>query len=207
MEAARLKALGWSLPEIADHLGLGGDPRRAGAAIRRALANTVRVARDEQRLLELQSLDELERACWIELRARHILVSNGRIVRDEMDVALEDDRFVLETIDRILKIKEHRGKLLGLNAPTRSEVLTIDSVDAEITKLEQELRSLDAPVPQRVRHADDSAGSLKAAGAFCRVPTAAWYRPSPCSAWYLSPRSRSVSSWVVRFAGRTASRR
>jgi len=139
-QAVRLKALGWSLEEIAEHLGLNGDPVRAGAAIRRGLANTVRVARDEQRLLELQSLDELERACWIELRARHILVSNGRIVRDDYEIPLEDDRFVLECIDRILKIKDTRSKLLGLNAPTRSEVLTIDSVEAEIIRLEHELR-------------------------------------------------------------------
>lgn len=141
-QAVRLKALGWSLDEIADHLGLAGNGNgadRAAAAIRRGLANTTRVARDEQRLLELQSLDELERACWTELRARHILVSNGRVVRDDFDVPLEDDRFALETIDRILKIKEQRNKLLGLNAPTRSEVLSIDSVDAAIMDLEREV--------------------------------------------------------------------
>lgn len=138
--AVRLRALGWSLEEISDHLSLG-DASRAGAAIRRGLANTVRVARDEQRLLELSSLDELERACWVELRAHHILVSNGRVVRDDYDVPLEDDRFVLETIDRILKIKETRAKLLGLNAPARAEVLSIDSVDAAIMDLEREIDS------------------------------------------------------------------
>ena len=139
-QAVRLKALGWSLEEIAQHLGLNGDPSRAGAAIRRGLANTVRVARDEQRLLELQSLDELERACWVELRAHHVMVSNGRIVRDEFDVPVEDDRFILEVMDRILRIKDQRAKLLGLNAPAKAEILTIDSVDAEIRRLEEELR-------------------------------------------------------------------
>jgi hypothetical protein len=138
-QAVRLKALGWSLEEIGTHLGLNGDPVRAAAAIRRGLANTVRVARDEQRLIELTSLDELERACWVELRAHHVLVSNGRIVRDLEGEALEDDRFVLETIDRILRIKEQRNKLLGLNAPARHEVLTIDSVDSAIADLEREI--------------------------------------------------------------------
>lgn len=137
--AVRLRALGWSLQEIADHLDLSGNPERAAAAIRRGLANTTRVAHDEQRALELTSLDELERACWIELRASHVMVSNGRVVRDEYDVPIEDDRFVLEVIDRILKIKEHRAKLIGLNAPTRTEVLTIDSVESEIIRLEREL--------------------------------------------------------------------
>lgn len=139
-QACRLKALGWSLDDIAHHLGLGDDPRRAAAAIRRGLANTVRVARDEQRLLELSSLDELERACFLELQSRHIMVSNGRIIRDDDDEPLDDDRFLLETVDRILKIKEVRAKLLGLNAPARAEVLTIDSVEAEIMRLEHELR-------------------------------------------------------------------
>jgi hypothetical protein len=140
-QAVRLKALGWSMEEIAEHLGFNPENGvvRVGAAIRRGLANTVRVARDEQRLLEMQSLDELERACWLELRARHILVSNGRVVRDLDDEPLDDDRFALETIDRIIKIKEVRAKMLGLNAPTRSEVLTIDSVESEIIRLEAEL--------------------------------------------------------------------
>jgi hypothetical protein len=138
--AVRLRALGWSLEEIADQLGLSGNPERAAAAIRRGLATTIRVARDEQRVLELVSLDELERACWVELRASHVLVNNGRIIRDDDGEPLNDDRFVLEVVDRILKIKEQRAKLLGLNAPTRTEVLTIDSVDAEIARLEAELR-------------------------------------------------------------------
>lgn len=140
--AVRLRALGWSVPEIADHLfpGAGNGEARVGAAIRRGLANTVRISRDETRLLELSGLDELERACWLELQARHILVSNGRIVRDDDDMPLEDDRFVLECVDRILKIKDTRAKLLGINAPTRAEVISIDSVEAEIMRLEAELR-------------------------------------------------------------------
>jgi hypothetical protein len=138
-QAVRLKALGWSLEEIAVHLGLDGKPERAAAAIRRGLANTVRVARDEQRLLELNSLDELERACWMQLQAHHVLVSNGRVIRDDDGEPLNDDRFALETIDRILKVKEQRNKLLGLNAPARHEVLTVDSVDSAIAELEREL--------------------------------------------------------------------
>lgn len=136
--AARLRALGWSLPEIAERLDLG-DSARAAAAIRRALANTVRVARDEQRVLELDGLAELERALWRELQQQHILVSNGRIIRDDFEIPVNDDRMTLEIVDRILRVKEARSKLLGLNAPTRSEVLTIDSVDSAIRDLETEI--------------------------------------------------------------------
>jgi hypothetical protein len=136
--AARLRALGWSLPEISSHLGFTNHDQ-AAAAIRRALATTVRVARDEQRLLELDGLLELERALWRELQSSHILVSNGRIIRGDDEQPLEDDRFALECVDRILKVKEARSKLLGLAAPTRSEILTIDSVDSAIRDLENEI--------------------------------------------------------------------
>lgn len=140
-EALRLKALGWTLQEIADQLKLTGDgPKRATAAIKRAMAVMVRFAGEEHRLLEMTSLDELEAACWRELRARHVLVQQGRVVLTDEGKAVNDDRFILETVDRIIKIKDQRARLLGLNAPTKSEVLTIDSVDAEIKRLEAELR-------------------------------------------------------------------
>ncbi len=137
-EACRLKALGWSLEEVASKLDFPS-PNHAGVAIRRALATTVRVSRDETRLIELQSLEEMESRLWRELASHHIMVSNGRVVRDEFDVALPDDRFTLECIDRILKIKERRARFLGLDAPTRAEVLTIDSVDSAIRDLENEI--------------------------------------------------------------------
>jgi hypothetical protein len=138
-EAVRLKALGWSLDEICEHLELGVDTSRAAAAIKRGLANLHRFAVDEHRAMELQSYDELEAECWRQLRMLHVLVDRGTIVHDEHGEALHDDRFVLETVDRILKIKERRARILGLDAPTKAEVLNIDSIDAEIARLEQEL--------------------------------------------------------------------
>ena len=143
-EAARLKAMGWRLERIALHLGLvndehpDGDPYRAAAAIKRAMARAVRFAADETRALELQSYDELEAECWRVLQNQHVVFQNGKVILYNGE-PLEDDRFVLETIDRILKIKERRARLLGLDAPTRAEIINIDSVDAEIAKLEREL--------------------------------------------------------------------
>lgn len=138
-EAVRLKALGWSLEEICEHLELGTDTSRAAAAIRRGLATVSRFATDEHRAMELESYDELEAECWRQLRRAHVLVDRGQLVRGDDGRVIEDDRFVLETVDRILKIKERRAKLLGLDAPTRAEVLNIDSIDAEIARLEAEL--------------------------------------------------------------------
>jgi hypothetical protein len=140
IEAMRLKALGWSLEDICKQLDLGPDVSRAGAAIKRAMLMLARFAAEEFRLIELYSLDELEAEVWRELKAHHILVSNGRIIRDEDGEPLTDDRFVLEATDRILRIKERRARMLGLDAPARAEIFTIDSVDAEIARLEDEVR-------------------------------------------------------------------
>jgi hypothetical protein len=52
---------------------------------------------------------------------------------------------VLQAIDRLLKIQERRARLLGLDAPTqhRVNVLSEDAIDAEIARLEAELRALE----------------------------------------------------------------
>ncbi len=42
-------------------------------------------------------------------------------------------------VDRCLGIMKRRAELLGLDAPTRHEVMTIDAIDAEIRQLEAEL--------------------------------------------------------------------
>lgn len=144
-ECARLKALGWTLEDIARHLGLDKpNPEnakvRVAAAIKRALGEMARFAGDEMRLMELHSLDELEWTAWKTLQERHVVVSQGRVVLDaETGEPVNDDRFILEVCDRILKIKERRAKLMGLDAPVRREVITMDSIDEEIAKLEREV--------------------------------------------------------------------
>jgi transcriptional regulator with XRE-family HTH domain len=137
-EAARLKAQGLTLSEIAGRLGMA-DEHQVASAIKRALGTMARFAKDELRLMELRSLDELEWVAWKTLQSSHVVISQGKIIRGDDGTPLEDDRFALEVVDRILKIKERRSKLWGLDAPTRSEVVTIDSIESEIEKLEREL--------------------------------------------------------------------
>jgi hypothetical protein len=144
-EAARLKALNWPIMDIAKHLGLDQPSpehavERTAAAIRRAMAKAVRFAGDEERHLQLQSLDELELRLWTLLDNGTILVQQGRIIMQD-GIPMDDKRFNLEVIDRIVKVKDQRAKLLGTYAPTRVETLTIDSVEAEIERLQKELAS------------------------------------------------------------------
>lgn len=138
-EAARLKAIGHSLEEIAEMLSLTDsvtgeiDPRRAAKAVQRGLMAVYRFSTDEQRLMELQSLDEMERHLWDSLRREHVLVQQGRVILVDGHV-VQDERFVLEALDRILKIKERRAKYLGLDAQVRLSV-EADQIGGEIAQL------------------------------------------------------------------------
>lgn len=100
--------------------------------------------RDTAIAIETAKLDALEQAAWQVLRAKHITVSQGRIVgrytgrflRDEVGEIvrdhndkpvqeieeIEDDAPVLAAIDRLVKIAERRSRLKGYDAPTKVEV-------------------------------------------------------------------------------------
>jgi len=138
-ECAHLRARDYTYQQIADATGFTS---RTGArfAVERALARTITEPGEELRRIELMKLDALARAAWRVLEARHYLVSQGRLIRLEDGAPpLEDDGPVLQAIDRLLKISERRSKLLGLDAPIRVGVSTIDHIDAEIAELQAEL--------------------------------------------------------------------
>ena len=83
-------------------------------------------------------LDELAQAARAVLERKHLVVSQGRVVRlgkpyidketgeaevdDGRGEPLEDDAPVLQDIDRLLKIQERRARLLGLDAPQRVSI-------------------------------------------------------------------------------------
>lgn len=152
-EAARLKAIGWPAEDIAEKFGWydpDGTPdvNRVFAAIRTHLASMYRFTVDEAKIIELESLDQLEYRLWRLLEEEHVVISQGRIVRHEDGTPVSDKRFVLETIDRIDKIKDKRNKMLGLYAPSKIEVISIDRIEQEISKLEQQLLQAELPPPQ-----------------------------------------------------------
>lgn len=141
-QAIDMRMAGASYQQIADELGYSS----RGAAcqdVTRALetavveqARSVEAYREE----ELQRLDALLAEAWAILKRQHVTVSHGRLIYDDRTgEPLLDDGPTLAAIDRILKIQERRAKFLGLDAPTRHEVVSVDVIDAEITRLAAEL--------------------------------------------------------------------
>lgn len=150
-EAARLRAQGLGYQAIADALGWSskGDAYRA---VQRVLSETVREAGDEVRAIELARLDaelvrlaDAEELIRVALEREHVTVSNGQVVRIGGE-PLPDDTFILQAVDRIVKIEdarrkngERRAKLLGLDAPTKQSISISPERAAAIEQLAEEL--------------------------------------------------------------------
>ena len=134
--AARLRARGMSLREIAAKLGYH-DEAGASRGIQRALDAVPVAAVAELRKLEVEKLDALERTTWSVMLKRHYVVAaSGKVATDpETGEPLTDDGPVLAATDRLLKIAERRARLLGLDSPTKVDVRATNDLDAEIESL------------------------------------------------------------------------
>lgn len=137
-EACRLRTLGHTYDHIAAELGFA-DRSKARQAVERGLTAVVAEPAGELRALELSRLDELWRRAWAVLEREHRVVQLGKVVRDQDGQAVVDHGPTLQAIDRLLKIQERRSRLLGLDAPTKVEAITVDQIDSEIARLAREL--------------------------------------------------------------------
>lgn len=98
LQALEMRKEGASYRAIARSLGFKG-PSGAHAAVAQALTDTLTEATDALRTLEAERLDALMMAHW-----KLAIQGNGAAT------------------DRVLDILAQRAKLLGLNAPVKSEV-------------------------------------------------------------------------------------
>lgn len=141
-DAARLRAQGKTYQTIAETLGWT-HASAARKAVQRALVAVVQEAGDELRVLEVERLNDLLDRAYQVMDTVHYAHSAGKLI-ERYDAEqgrfepLRDSAPILGAMDRVLKIMERRAKLLGLDAPTRHEVLTLEGIDAEIARLERE---------------------------------------------------------------------
>jgi hypothetical protein len=117
-DALLARQRGHSWAEVGRIVGYA-DASSAQRAAMQALRDIPREAADELRKVELETLNELQ----VALRAK-----------------LEEKPSAF-LVDSILRIMERRAKMLGIDAPLaiRTEVVTVDAVDAEIQRLEAQL--------------------------------------------------------------------
>ncbi|GAA2860020.1 hypothetical protein [Nonomuraea rubra] len=138
-EAARLRVRGFTYRQIADELGMAG-PGKAHEAVQRILKETVQEAADDLRLVELERLDRMYQAALKVLETEHYAISHGKVIYlEEGGSPLADDGPVLAAMDRLLKIQERRAKLLGLDAPAKTNVTVSDAITSEIEQLAAQL--------------------------------------------------------------------
>jgi len=118
-EALKYRSRGYTYQQIADTMGCSKPT--AFARVKRALAAIPAEAVDEYRRLEGERLDNL------------LAIATHQAMTKKS----------LFAIDRCLAIMDRRAKLLGLDAPIRTEVITLDYIQQEIARLEATLGEID----------------------------------------------------------------
>lgn len=144
VEALRLRATGLTLQQVAEATGYA-TRSSAKRAIDRILADVKFDAVDQYRQLELTRLEAAMAKVTEVLYGRHVLVNDGRIVRDDDGNALADHGPNLAAARELRQLSARISALLGLDAPSRRivEVITEDVIDAELRALEAEMAALD----------------------------------------------------------------
>ena len=157
--AADLRAKGRTYQQIADELGWS-DKSDARKAVLRVLRTIVREPAEAVLHFELERLDaELGRLDALEakvrkvLDARHITVSNGKvIINPDTNEPMDDDAPILQAADRLLKIEEarrrngeRRAKLTGIEAAVKVDA-TVTEVTQQDIELQEMLRDAKAKV-------------------------------------------------------------
>lgn len=141
-EAARLRSEGMSYRKIAGAMGCS--VHVAHDRVQRALAAVPSEAVEAIRAIEGARLTEALAVALRELRRDHVMVSHGRIVKDDDGVPLIDHGGKLAALHAIVKVSESYRKLMGADLPVEQHARVIvehtTTLDAEIERLMAEQR-------------------------------------------------------------------
>lgn len=152
-KAARLKSRGLSYGQIAANLGYE-NASGAYKAVQRALVAVPAESVDELRRIQSEQIDALVAKAFEVLESTHFaFTQHGELVLAPDGQPLIDDMPVLHAIDRLIRLAERRSKLMGMDAPTRHEVTTLDYLDAQIRDAAEQLARAEAA------EASDAAGT------------------------------------------------
>lgn len=119
--AAQLRAEGWKLQDIADELGYSSKTS-AIYAIRRALQAIVHGPAEQLLSLYLDRLENLYQAAEEIRETDHLVVSHGKIIRDDDGNPLIDSGPKLAAIREARETLVSVRKMVGLDAPSRVSI-------------------------------------------------------------------------------------
>lgn len=143
-QAVRLRKAGVPYTEIADTLGV--DVGTAYQMVQRGIASIPRESAEEITTLIKGQLEFVTGRLLGIMAGFHPVVNNGKVMVNPATGEIMDDplpkiaaaRMVIAASDRV-------ARLYGLDAPRTSVTVNIDSIEAEIRKLESELGKAAAP--------------------------------------------------------------
>lgn len=160
-DAAALRASGWTYQRIANELGYA-NRSAAYKGVQQAFADLLSEDARIAKRMDYERIDRLIEMAFEVMHREHLAISNGRVVRqctgpqigedgepvigDDGKPVLNytdvlDDGPMLQAMDRVTRLMERRARMYGYDEPTRSrvEVMTPESVESEIARLEAEI--------------------------------------------------------------------
>lgn len=147
--AVQMHAMRYSYSEISSALGYGGAPN-AHRAVKRAHERILKPPVMTRVATEVAELDVIVLKLIGIIHKRHVAVSGGKVVTDDMGNVLEDDGPILAALAQWRQVSESRRKLLGLDAAVKLDVnLDGSEVDAAIKGLLAEMEGRGRAMEQR----------------------------------------------------------
>ena len=128
--AAMLRSKGWTYKRISEELGMSLPA--VYVMVKRAIADIPKESTEELIQIELAKLDVVEAKAAEIMEKHHAYVSaSGKVATLDGEI-LQDDAPAMQAMMVILKVSDRRAKLLGINAPTRTELTGKDGGAIEI---------------------------------------------------------------------------
>lgn len=137
-EAARLHAAGWTYKAIAERLELG-HKSSAIRAVQRAVRAVVQGPAAEVLKLHTSRLEYAYGKAIEIAESDHIMVSQGKIIRDDDGNPLRDHAPVLAALREARQTLESFRNMMGLNQPVKVDA-TVHQVTQQDLELQEMLR-------------------------------------------------------------------
>lgn len=152
-QALRLHSMGYSLSQINDQLNYGGRGN-AGRAISKARERILKPAVSQHVAVQMARLDYIALALMEIKQREHVVVSGGKVVRDDSGQALRDVGPELACLRELRAVGESTRKMLGLDAAMKLNITQETAVDQNIRDLVAQLESQSRAAEQRVQRGE-----------------------------------------------------